>query len=136
MMAPLTEYITAEQLDVYLGDEKARLSAAGITPERYAQALTDINDEIAGYVGARVLAAVPAAFVHHGCAVTRYRLNKDKASEKQQKDMEIANKYFSDVQRGNVFLALADDPDTPENESSGAGVWFSAQPSRFSGRAY
>jgi phage gp36-like protein len=131
-----TQYITPAQLDVYLGDEKARLLTAGLTPERYAQAIADISDEIAGYVGARVLAAVPAAFVHHGCAIARYRLNRDKASERQQKDLDLANKYFSDVQKGNVYLVLADDPSTPENESLTAGVWFSAQPSRFTGRAY
>ena len=131
-----TEYLTPAQLDVYLGDEKARLLTAGLTPERYAQAIADINDEIAGYVGARTLAAVPAAFAHHGCAVLRYRLNKDKTSEKMEKDLEIANKYFSDVQKGLVYLVLADDPSTLENESLTAGVWFSAQPSKFTGRAY
>ena len=131
-----TEYLTPSQLDVYLGDEKTRLLAAGLTFERYAQAIADINDEIAGYVSARVLAAVPAAFVHHGCAVARYRLNRDKATERQQKDLDLANKYFGDVQKGLVYLPLADDPSTPENESSTAGVWFSARPSRFTGRAY
>lgn len=62
----MTAYLTSAQLDVYLGDEKARLLTAGLTPERYAQAIADLNDEVAGYVGARVLAAVPAAFVHGG----------------------------------------------------------------------
>jgi phage gp36-like protein len=131
-----TQYITPEQLDVYLGAEKARLISAGLTLERYAQAIADLNDEIGGYVGARVLAAIPAAFAHHGCAIARYRLNSAAASEKALKDLDLANKYFSDVQKGNVYLVLADDPSTPENESSGAGVWFSAQPSKFTGRAY
>lgn len=133
----MTEYITAPDLDTRLGPaQKASLTTAGLTPERYTQLIVEINDEVAGYVGARLLASVPAAMKHHACSIARFRLHKDNAGERIEKDLDIANKYFSDVQKGNIYLVLADDPATPGNESSSAGVWFTASPSRFTGTAY
>jgi len=132
----MTEYITPSDLDTFLGAELARLTTAGLTPERYAQVISDINDEVGGYVGPRVLAYVPAALKHHACAIARYRLNKDNVSERIKQDVDLANRFFAKVEAGTWLLPLADDPATAENESSGAGIWFSAQPSRFTGRAF
>lgn len=45
----MTEYITPSDLDTHLGpDERARLALAGITPDRYAQTILEINDEVGG----------------------------------------------------------------------------------------
>lgn len=134
-MTPLTVFITAADLDAFLGaDEKTRLTMAGLTAERFDAAIADVNDEIAGAVGAKVLASVPKAFIHHGCSIARYRLHKDKATERMKADLDIAVKYFSDVQKGLVYLPLAVDPNASEPVT--AGGWFTAQPSRFSGKAY
>lgn len=135
MPTPINVFVTAADLDTAIGsDEHSRLAAAGITPERFAAVVADVNDEIAGAVGAKVLAAVPKAFVHHGCAIARYRLHKDKATERMKDDQDAATKYFSEVQRGNVYLQLAADP--ASDQTTGAGVWFTASPPRFTGTAY
>lgn len=131
------DYLTTSDLDTFLGEsEKTRLTNAGITAERYAATLSDVNQEVALYVGAHVLAFVPGALKYHACAVARYRLFKDKAPEKVKEEHDIAQKFFKQVLDGSFPLPLADDPATAEDESSSAGVWFSAQPSRFSARGF
>ena len=45
------DFITATALDTFLGDEKARLTTAGLTPERYTAVVAEVNDEVGGYVG-------------------------------------------------------------------------------------
>lgn len=126
-------FITEAALDIYLGDEKARISSAGVSPERYAATVAEVQDEVVGYVGPRVLTHVPAALTHHACAIARYRLWRDKVTEKVSQEHDIAIKFFQAVQAGRYSLPLADDPDTPENESSTAGVWFSAPVRRLTG---
>jgi phage gp36-like protein len=131
----MTEFITATDLDTFIStDEKTRLTTAGLTPERYLQTVADTNSEVAGYVGARVLASVPPALKHHACALARYRLHKDKVSERMTADLDLANKFFKSVADGSWALPLVPDPASPE--PAGLGVWFSAQPSRFTGQAY
>jgi phage gp36-like protein len=132
----MTAYLTSSDLDTFLGAEITSLTAGGLTPERYAQTIADINDEVNGYVGPRILASVPNALKHHACAMARFRLHKDKVSERMKQDLDIALKFFAKVEAGTWALPLADDPATAENESAGAGGWFSAQPSRFTGRGY
>lgn len=130
------DYITTSDLDTFLGDEKTRLSSAGITAERYAQTVADVNQEVGLYVGSRTLSFVPGALRYHACAIARYRLYRDKASEKVKEEHDVAQKFFKQVLDGSFPLPVVDDPATPENESSSAGVWFSAQPSKFTGRGY
>ncbi len=131
------DYITLSDLDTFLGEsEKTRLTNAGITAERYAATLSDVNQEVALYVGGRVLAFVPGALKYHACAITRYRLFKDKAPEKVKEEHDIAQRFFKQVLDGTFPLPIADDPATPENESASAGVWFSAEPARFTRRGF
>lgn len=131
----MTEFITATDLDTFIDErEKESFTSSGLSPERYLQLIDDTNSEISGYVGARVLASVPTAFKHHACALARYRLWKDQASPRIIHDMELANKFFKAVADGSWALPLVPDPASPE--PAGLGVWFTAQPSRFTGRAY
>lgn len=130
------DFITAAALDVYLGDEKARLEAAGITAERYTATVAEVQDEVAGYVGPRTLTHVPSALTHHACAIARYRLWRDKVTEKVKEDHDLALKFFQAIQAGRYSLPLADDPDTPEDESASLGVWFTAPPRRLTGSAW
>jgi phage gp36-like protein len=133
-MTPLTVFITAGDVDTALGaDEKTRLVAAGLTPERFAEVIADVNDEIAGFVGARILAAAPRAFVSHGCAIARYRLHSTKASDKVKDDHDLAYKFFDRVAKGDYYLA---EVPAPADENASPGGWFIAQASRFSGKAY
>lgn len=84
------DYITLDSLDTYLGDEKARLVAAELTPEPLAAVVAEVNDEVGGYVGPRMLTHVPPALTHHACAIARSRVWRDKATEKVQADHDIA----------------------------------------------
>ena len=130
-----TTFITAADLDTFISaDEKTRLTTAGLTPERYAQAIEDANSEVAGYVGPRTLASIPGALKQHACAITRYRLHKDKASERIQADFDNAMAFLKLVAKGDWVLPVVVDPVVPE--STGLGVYFTSKSSRFDGTPY
>lgn len=131
---PEVAYLTAEALDDYLGaTEKTRfLSAGGVSAEQYAALVAAVSDEVAGYVGDRALSRVPAAMTLHACAVARYRLYRDKASEAVRAQFEDAMAYLRAVQAGKISLPVAqpaDDPATPEDESqANAAAWITSKP--------
>lgn len=129
------DYLTAAALDEFLGAEKAEFQASGdLTAERYAALIAGVSDEVAGYVGERVLARVPASMSLHACAIARCRLYRDKAPEAVRQQYEDAMTYLRAVQAGKIALPLAqpqDDPATPEDESAQdltAGAWIVSKP--------
>lgn len=124
-------FITLAALDTFLGAEKDRLVKAGLTLERYAQVIADVNDEIAQNCMGKTVAVVPNAFVHHGCVMARYRLFQDKVTEKMAADLVIATAYFKDVRATNIFVQYAEAPTTPDTADS--GVWYTSRPNIFKG---
>lgn len=135
MTTPITDFITAADLDTFIGaSEKAALTTAGMSTDRYAQTVADTNSEVLGYLGGRQLASVPAALIQHACAMARYRLNKDKRSVAMQSDMDLALAFFLAVSKGTWTLPLIPDETTPIDTN--VGVTFTASPSTFTGRMY
>jgi phage gp36-like protein len=72
------------------------------------QALDDADGEINGYLKsaglATPLAPVPSVLVLKACAIARYFLHKDKATEKVRTDYEDARVWLKDVAAGRVSL--------------------------------
>lgn len=124
------DFLTPTQLEDFLTPaDKSLFDSMGQVTGRRAAMAVQVSDEVSGYIGARVPSHVPPSIVFHAFSIARFRLRQDKASEQMAAAHDIAVKFFREIQAGRYALPLADDPDTPEDESAGpSGVWFTSKP--------
>lgn len=133
MATHLTAFITSADLTTFLGAEKEKLTANGMTAAKFARVIAEINSEIDGYVQYRELEFTPDALKNHACVIARYRLHQDKASERMKDEYDDSLAFFAKVASGAWALPYA----VPAQDSTAsAGVWFTAKPARFTGRAF
>lgn len=83
---------------------------AGVVDHAVAQdALDDATAEMDAYLAARYqlpLATVPVHLTRICCAIARYRLWEDVASERVRQDYDDAIKFLAALARGTVSLGL------------------------------
>jgi phage gp36-like protein len=102
-----------------------------------AEAISDAEATVNGYISLRVTtpvaAPLPAALVRTTCAIARYLLWKDRASEKVRTDYQDAIAWCRDVGAGRVALGNSGDVVTAPPAGSGPKVVF---PRRTFGRDF
>ncbi|MCX8016394.1 MAG: DUF1320 family protein [Rhodocyclaceae bacterium] len=107
-------YATVDDLIARYGEaeviQRTDRANAGVVDADVAQrALDDAAAEIDGYLAARYalpLPTVPATLVRLACAIARYRLWEDVASERVRQDYEDARRLLEAISRGAVSLGL------------------------------
>lgn len=98
---------------------------AELTAKRVAATnaiLLAATNEANGYIARREslpLSSIPDQLKQPVCAIARYRLWKDRASEKVRQDYEDAMRWLKDVSSGAVVLAIDRGITTP-NYAAGA----------------
>lgn len=107
-------YATLADLVARYGEEEVkqrtdRTGAGAIDAAVAQRALDDATAEIDGYLASRYtlpLPTVPAHLARIACAIARYRLWEDLASERVRQDYEDAVKLLAAIARGTVSLGL------------------------------
>lgn len=97
--------------------------AATIDDTKVARALTDTDALINSYIAARYatpVTRVPSSLNDRACAIARYKLARDKASERITNDYNDAIKWLGQIATGTV--TLADAVAAPTEQSAGGGV--------------
>jgi phage gp36-like protein len=108
-------YATRQDMfDRYDRDELVQLTDRGdppigdLDPNVMDAALADAEAEINGYIASRyttpIAAPVPRILMLTTCAIARYRLWKDRASERVRQDYQDAVKWCRDVAQGTASL--------------------------------
>lgn len=105
----MTYAIRADLEERYGADELTQresvLSAGAVT-----EALADADAEIDAYVGGRYavpLSPAPANVVRIACAIARYNILGDSATERARNDYTDALRFLRDVQAGRASLGEA-----------------------------
>lgn len=131
-------YATLDDLIARYGEEELlqrtdRAGAGTLNPAVADQALADASAEMDGYLASRYrlpLPSVPEVLRRICCAIARYRLWEDLASERVRQDYEDARRFMEALSRGDVSLGLPADLPAPQPV---AGVAHAA-PARVFGR--
>ena len=92
--------------DRYGSDELAQRESM-LSPGGVNRALDDADEEINSYVSGRYavpLSPVPGTIVRIACAIARYHLLGDSATELARKAYEDARAFLRDVQSGRASL--------------------------------
>lgn len=109
-------YATVADLVARYGEEEIlqrtdRVNAGAVDHAVANQALDDAAAEMDGYLASRYrlpLPTVPAMLGRLNCAIARYRLWEDLASERVRQDYEDAVRFLTAISRGTVSLGLPD----------------------------
>ncbi|MCX8016619.1 MAG: DUF1320 domain-containing protein [Rhodocyclaceae bacterium] len=107
-------YATPAMLAVRVGAERLieitdRMGAGAVDAAVAGKALMDAAAEIDGYLAVRYtlpLATVPPMLARLACAIARYRLWEDLASERVRQEYEDARRVLEQLARGQVSLGL------------------------------
>jgi len=114
-----TTYITREQLEALFG--AAEITKLGTDGAGVDATLTTVNSEVDSYVRVQRpdgLAEVPQALEMAAANICRFYLHKGNCPPNIENRWKAAVAYLRDVAAGKVALpAIADDPDTPEDEA-------------------
>ncbi len=108
-------YATLSDLVARYGEEEIaqrtdRFGAGAVDPAVAQRALSDADAEIDGYLASRYklpLPTVPPVLARIACAIARYRLWEDIASERVRQDYEDARRFLESLAKGTVSLGLA-----------------------------
>lgn len=123
-----TTYITRAQLEALFGT--AEITKLGNEGAGVDATLSAVNAEVDSYVRAirpAGLEEVPLSLERAAGDLARFYLYKANPMPVVEARWKAAVAYLRDVAAGKVALpAIADDPDTPEDESDQGGVWFTA----------
>jgi phage gp36-like protein len=97
--------------------DRASPRTGQIDADVVAEAISDAEATINGYICSKVATPVPAplppALVRHTCAIARYLIWKDRATDKVRKDYEDAIAWCRDVQAGRIALGNSGETATP-----------------------
>lgn len=123
----MTYAAQADLVERYGSDELIQLtdratpSSGAIDAGVVTAALTDADAEINSYIRTKVatpVVPVPGILVQMACAIARYRIWKDRASEKVTQDYKDAIAWCKGVARGDI--ALGDATSSIDAPSAGA----------------
>lgn len=98
-------YATRADLGTLYGLDEVEARESMLEPGAAARALADASAEIDSYLAGRYstpLAPVPARLVKLCCAIARYSLLGDAATETARRDYEDAIAWLRDVQAGRA----------------------------------
>lgn len=109
-------YASVADLIARYGEEELiqrtdRVGAGVVDAAVAGQALDDAAAEMDGYLASRYrlpLPTAPAMLARVNCAIARYRLWEDLASERVRQDYEDAVRFLTAIARGTVSLGLPD----------------------------
>lgn len=100
-------YATRVDLEDRYGSDELTQREAMLSPGSITRALDDADAEINSYVSGRYavpLSPVPGSIVRVACAIARYHLLGDSATELARKAYEDARAFLRDVQSGRASL--------------------------------
>lgn len=111
-------YATLQDMIARYGEEELiartdRVGAGAVDRAVAERALDDASVEIDAYLGTRYrlpLPQVPGLVVRLCCAIARYRLWEDLASERVREDYQDARRVLEGLARGTVTLGMPDAP--------------------------
>lgn len=134
-------YATRQDMVARYGEKELVLNTNRETPSTGVivdavldEALADAEAEANGYLRVRMTTPVnpvPTTLTQQVCAIARYRLWKERASEKVRQDYEDARAWLKDVAAGRV--ALGNSGDAPTLAPSRGAPQVVARPRRFTG---
>lgn len=109
-------YATVADLVARYGEDEMiqrtdRVNAGVIAQDIAQKALDDAAAEIDGYLASRYklpLPTVPPHLARIACAIARYRLWEDLASERVRQDYEDSRRFLEALAKGTVSLGLPD----------------------------
>lgn len=100
-------YATRQNLEQRYGTDELEQRESMLSAGAVDQALQDADARINGYLASRYslpLSAVPEDLPQVACALARYQLLGDAATERARKDYEDAMAWLKDVANGRVKL--------------------------------
>lgn len=100
-------YATRTDLEERYGATELTQRESMLAAGAVARALADADAEIDAYLAGRYstpLSPVPSAIPRLACAIARYNLAGDTATERARKDYEDARAFLRDVQAGRALL--------------------------------
>jgi len=103
-------YAARTDLEQRYGADEVAQREAGLADGSVDRALADADALIDGYLIGRYslpLSPVPANLVQVACAIARYNLLGDAATERARDDFKDAIAWLRDVQAGRVLLQAA-----------------------------
>lgn len=103
-------YATRQDLEQRHGTDEVTQRESMLEPGAVDSALADADALIDGYVATRYavpLSPVPGNLVQVACALARYTLLGDAASDRARDDFRDAISWLRDVQAGRVHLQVA-----------------------------
>ncbi|MDP2808642.1 MAG: DUF1320 domain-containing protein [Rhodocyclaceae bacterium] len=124
-------YATRADLEDRHGAEEMEQRESMLPAGAVAGALADADAEIDSYLAARYplpLATVPALLTRIACAIARYNLLGEAASERARADVEDARRQLARLANGSVTLGL---PAATEVATSAGGVAYESSDSVF-----
>lgn len=124
-------YATRTDLEDRYGVDELEQRESMLPAGAVAGALTDADAEIDSYLAARYplpLASVPALLKRVACAIARYNLLGEAASDRARADVEDARRLLTGLANGSVTLGL---PAATEVATSAGGVAYEAPDSVF-----
>ena len=108
-----------------LRDFSDRTGLGQIDAAVVAQALASAEAQINGYVGTRYdlpLPEVPPLLVDLACSIARFRLQKDRSSDRVRQDYEDAVGSLKDLSTGKVDLPISTGEAPPAADGGGVQV--------------
>ena len=106
-------------------DFSDRVGAGRIDAAVVAQALASADAQIDAYVGTRYdlpLPEVPPLLVDLACTIARFRLQKDRASERVKADYDTALKTLEHLASGKATLPISTGEAPPAADGGGVQV--------------
>lgn len=117
-------YATRADLEDRYGTDELEQRESMLPAGAVAGALADADAEIDSYLATRYslpLASVPSLLKRLACAIARYNLLGDAASDRARTDYEDARRLLAGLASGSVTLGLA----TPvEGDPAGGGIAY------------
>lgn len=126
-------YAIRADLEKHYGADEIEQRESMLPAGAVDSALSDADALIDGYLAARYcipLAPVPANLVQFACAIARYTLLGEAATERARNDYKDAVAWLKDVQAGRVTLQAV----TPVPGNEPATIVMLATPPRLFGR--